>query len=50
MVRKGRRESAKNDTWKTQGRENFRMEKVRRVVFCRKSSKMMAENRLLGFN
>ena len=38
-VRKGRRETAKNDAWKTEVRENFRMEKVSKVTSCRKLSK-----------
>lgn len=50
MVRKGRREAAKSDTWKTEGRENFRMEKVSRVILCRKLSKMLAENRPMGLS
>lgn len=39
IVRKGRRETAKSDAWKTEVRENFRMEKVSKVTSCRKLSK-----------
>lgn len=38
MVRKGRREAGKSNTGKTEGGEIFRMEKVSRVIFCRKLS------------
>lgn len=40
----------KSDTWKTEGRENFRKEKVSRVIFCRKLNKMMAEKRPVGLS
>lgn len=48
-VQKGRR-SSQSDTWKTHGKENFRMEKVNRVTYCRKLSRMPTENRQMGFS
>lgn len=37
--RKGRREAVKSDAWNTEGRENFRMEKVSKVTSYRELSK-----------
>lgn len=48
MVRKGGREVVKSDIQKIKGRKNFRVEDVSWVIFCRKLSRMMIENRLNG--
>lgn len=49
MFRKGGREAAKSDTWKTQGRENFRMEKSAGSLPA-ELRKMMIENRPKGLS